>query len=93
MAKYYVVTEVDDEATLDHFIKSDDTRAIYRRPTTFCTCEIGSRKKGGGWTRGKKYGWWVCAVCKKPSSYVHAEDNILMAGPFGFNLLEALRQS
>lgn len=38
-------------------------------PTVFCDPTDGHRKKKtqSGWTRGKKYGWWVCGICKKPS--------------------------
>jgi hypothetical protein len=33
-------------------------------------CEGGHRGKGKftySYTRGKKYGWWVCTTCYKPS--------------------------
>jgi hypothetical protein len=38
--------------------------AVYKKPTKFCKC---TSIKKRGWTRGKKYGWWVCDQCKKPS--------------------------
>lgn len=44
---------------------------LFARPTVFCNpaddLHRGRGKTGRGWTRGTKYGWWVCAVCKKPS--------------------------
>ena len=39
---------------------------LYKKPTIFCECQ-GSRKPPMGWTRGKKYGWWICTECGKPS--------------------------
>lgn len=47
--------------------------AVYARPTKFCTCTTGfgmKQKQGkmaGGFTRTRKYGWWVHAVCGKPT--------------------------
>jgi len=40
-------------------------RAVFKKPTQFCDCKVGA--KGRGFTRGKRYGWWVCSVCKKPT--------------------------
>jgi hypothetical protein len=40
-------------------------RGVWKKPTIFCTCDSGDRKVG--FTRGKKYGWWVHAKCGKPS--------------------------
>ena len=40
---------------------------MYAQPTMFCNnCSSGRRVRS--YTRGKKYGWWVCTVCKKPSN-------------------------
>jgi hypothetical protein len=39
-------------------------RAVYKKPTQFCHCVRGKRD---GFTRGKKYGWWVCDKCHKPT--------------------------
>jgi hypothetical protein len=44
-------------------------RAVYKKPTKFCEgagCTQ-SGKGRPGFTRGTKYGWWVCANCKKPA--------------------------
>jgi hypothetical protein len=40
---------------------------IFQKPTKFCEC-VGGRKTASGYTRGIKYGWWVCAKCKKPTA-------------------------
>jgi hypothetical protein len=41
----------------------------FKQPTNFCDPSDGhrGRKTEAGWTRGKKYGWWVCGKCKKPT--------------------------
>ena len=36
---------------------------IWKKPIRFCQCI-----KRQGWTRGKKYSWWVCSNCGFPSS-------------------------
>lgn len=47
---------------------------LFAFPTQFCEnsgsggCARGN-KRIRGWTQGKKYGWWVCSVCHKPSGY------------------------
>lgn len=38
--------------------------AVIKKPTRFCECSVGKRV---GWTRGKNYGWWVCASCGLPT--------------------------
>lgn len=40
---------------------------VFKKPTQFCEC-VGGRKTASGFTRGLKYGWWVCAKCKKPTA-------------------------
>lgn len=45
-------------------------RGVWKKPTVFCECRVERAVKGkttSGWTRGKKYGWWVCAKCGKPA--------------------------
>ncbi len=41
------------------------------KPTQFCDPSDdhlkGRGKTGRGFTRGKKWGWWVCAICKRPT--------------------------
>lgn len=49
----------------------DEIVGVYPVPTMFCDpsdpIHKGKGKTGRGYTKGLKYGWWVCAVCKKPS--------------------------
>ena len=45
--------------------------AVFKRPTKFCDASDGhrsGRKTYQGWTRGKKYGWWVHVRCGKPKA-------------------------
>ena len=70
--KAYVVLEVDtdDPGYQDmHDRLANSIVGVYRRPTMFCEsasgCSTGKRVRG--FTKGKKWGWWVCGVCKKPT--------------------------
>jgi hypothetical protein len=50
-------------------------------PTKFCDPTDGHRgkKTEAGWTRGKKYGWWVCGACKKPTEAWGTNLNSLLS--------------
>jgi hypothetical protein len=67
--------------------------AIYKKPTMFCEtfggCTQGSKKNSGGWTMGQRWGWWVCAVCKKPSRHYWLNVTEKQSS-FGKNLLDRL---
>jgi hypothetical protein len=78
LAKYLVLS-FEDDADADEAIRliqqagcipnsgsepACTVLAVYKKPTKFCKC---TSIKKRGWTRGKKYGWWVCDQCKKPS--------------------------
>lgn len=65
-----------------------DVVAMYKKPTLFCNVLDGNHNANRrviGFTKGQKYGWWVCAACHKPREmYVQGSvDN----SSFGFNLL------
>jgi hypothetical protein len=59
---------------------------VFKRPTKYCDSGDGHRKVKS-WTRGKKYGWWVCAVCGKPTE--QWATGSLWPFSLGFNLLPA----
>lgn len=78
MAKY-VMLEFPDDSSADDFVKqmlerdthgmpfvpqSGRIRGLWKKPTLFCGCTAVKRR---GWTRGKKYGWFICSQCHKPS--------------------------
>lgn len=62
--------------------------AVFKMPTKFCDPSDGhrsGRKTYQGWTRGKKYGWWVCARCGKPTKLWASGRQWVFS--LGFNLL------
>lgn len=61
--------------------------AVYKKATQFCSPDDGhrGRKTTGGWTRGRKWGWWVCGVCGKPTKRWATGD--IWHYSMGYNLL------
>ncbi len=53
---------------------------LYKRPTQFCPCP------SDGFTKGVKYGWWVCAGCRKPRRLYWRNA---LSGRRGFSMPEA----
>ena len=46
-----------------------EVTGLYAQATQFCSGEFSHKADGVGLARtvfGRKYGWWVCAVCRKP---------------------------
>lgn len=85
----YVATIAQGAAHDDPKQHDAEVRGIWQKPTMFCDDGDGHRgkKTEAGWTRGRKYGWWVCGKCGKPSErWAHGEqwDTTL-----GTNLLPA----
>jgi hypothetical protein len=60
-----------------------ELRAVYKKPTKFCECTGDMRKRA--FTRGTKYGWWVCNKCGKPTPAWARGDHWFLA--LGRNLL------
>lgn len=58
-------------------------RGVWKKPTLFCECETFDKKRG--FTRGKKYGWWVHTKCGRPSKLWAAGN--AWHGALGRNLL------
>ena len=88
MAKYLLIRFEDDE-DVDRVIVSSELPghpeviAVYKAPTVFCECYS---VKNRGWTKGKKWGWWVCDQCGKPAGGI-AIENRINDSSFGYNLL------
>lgn len=57
--------------------------AVYRAPTTFCPGGSGHKE---AWTKGRRWGWWVCDLCGSVSKLAH--QNAIRSEAFGFNLLD-----
>lgn len=53
---------------------------VYKRPTQFCPCSSNS------FTKGIKYGWWVCNGCRKPKRLYWRNA---LSGRRGFGIPEA----
>jgi len=51
---------------IDFDLASVIVRGMWKKPTMFCDC-TDKRKPPHGWTRGQKWGWWVCTKCSRPS--------------------------
>jgi hypothetical protein len=78
--KKWGVVAVDEEG----FASSEvavTVRAVFAKPDKFCDCARGK----GTFTRGTKLGWWVCAICKKPSKLWANGDMWYLA--IGVNML------
>lgn len=58
-------------------------RGVWKKPTKFCECKGDMRKRA--FTRGRKYGWWVCNKCGKPTHAWGRGDHWFLA--LGRNLL------
>lgn len=78
-----VVLSFEDNEEAEAFIKNENqtpeavwdlkVEGAFAMPTQFCPSSgsggCSPSKRVRGWVRGKKYGWWVCAICKKPSGF------------------------
>lgn len=85
---YLVMLQLDDEDAQHMINARDDVVGVYRRPKSYCK-ETGHGKKGVGFTKGRKWGWWVCGQCRRPKREYWR--NIFKDTPFGRNLLEEMR--
>lgn len=66
--------------------------AIVAKPSNPCTCTSSKHvNRGGGYTKTKKFGWWVHAACAKPEMRVIQDfiKNMILSS--GNDLLPAMR--
>lgn len=70
LAKEFVAANVPGSPTdnINFAAHLDGARVcgVWKRPSVFCECPGGIGKQEG-YTRGRKYGWWVHNKCGKPS--------------------------
>ncbi len=99
MARAVVLT-FEDNAEADFFIalhqrartnpkfegKGAEIELVVAVPTLFCKCTRGVKNQG--WTRGLKWGWWVCSLCHKPSGSIPRMKLLRQVLGQGRNLLE-----
>lgn len=64
---------------------------VFALPTQFCEGGHGGGKRSRSWSRGKKYGWWVCTVCMKPAN-ISREKTIRAVVSQGVNLLKKAQE-
>jgi hypothetical protein len=67
-------------------VASSNVEAFLARPTASCRCKTHKNHKQA-WTKTVRFGWWVHAACKRPSSLVVKNyiKNLIISG--GNNLL------
>lgn len=85
MARFLVLTETDDEGLPD-LLKTTGVIGVYRAPTVFCEGNHSGGKFSEGFTKGTRYGWWVCTTCHKPKKLYWT--NIIQDSGFGRNVLK-----
>lgn len=97
MAKYVVLSFKDNDdadeyvqeltKSFEHSLAAEVV-GVFQQPTQFCTCQ-GTKGRISAWTKGLKYGWWVCKRCKKPAEATAGPvHQMRMVVGQGTNLLE-----
>lgn len=83
----------DNEEEALKFAEQHESRlfGVYKRPTMFCSNDHGGRKTEVAYTMGTRFGWWVCAKCKKPSrtywqNVLSRKRDLMHTTTFGVNL-------
>lgn len=90
MASRYLLIEFDDSVAADKMLERINNasregkrfRAIgyFAKPTPpYCRCGKETTTKAQATTlkRGRKFGWFVCTVCKRPSSMISGLVNLI----------------
>ena len=107
MASRYVLLEVDDvqlaERLMEKFNDGSRRGSAYRvvgyfaKPTDYCQCGVETwtttSRRVSTTKRGRKFGWYVCTTCKRPtaseSGLVNLIDPSDIINPQHFNLKTA----
>ena len=91
MGARYLLVEFDDAESADKLRQQldDRTRAgrpfrvvgLFAKPTRTCECDpetaVTNRTGESRLRRGRKLGWWVCSVCKRPDPQLTGLRNLL----------------
>jgi hypothetical protein len=96
MARYVVLefehNEDADMFTQDMLHDGESVVGVFAKPTQFCKCK-GGKGRIHAYTRGRKFGWWVCSTCKKPQR-VHKPDRLMRhVVSQGVNLLPGIKNA
>lgn len=70
----------EDPTTSNAFV-----RGVWQKPTKFCDCQPSSKKQDRGYSRSKKYSWWVHKDCGKPTKLWASGEHFFYS--LGRNLL------
>lgn len=81
----YVLIEFDEDDKADALVRkiegveSDTYRVagMYQKPTSYCSCPDTQEHKKHEVGRGKKFGWWVHLICRKPRKGGHQLVNLI----------------
>lgn len=65
-AKAFVEKVNGENAAIDMPARGFRVRAVWPKPTKFCECTKADRSQSS-YRRGEKTGWWIHAVCGRPS--------------------------
>lgn len=80
MGSRYLLIEFDDEETALKMKEKIDAGhgkrfrvvGLFAKPTAFCQCGIEkwttTKTSPATTKRGRRFGWWVCTVCKRPTA-------------------------
>ena len=87
----FVLLEFEDDDLAEKFIAKTQNHTeqganyrvagLFARPNIWCKCPFQIAGVNRPVNRGKKYGWWVCAWCKKPRPGTHHLVNIIPTPP------------
>lgn len=91
MAARYILIEFDDEASASR-LREQINRAtesgkqfrvvgLFAKPSNYCQCDprkhVTDRNNRSTLRRGKKYGWWVCLECRRPTATFSGLVNLI----------------
>jgi len=91
MASRYLVIEFDDEASASRLREQIDNATrkgkgfrvvgLFAKPSAYCQCDprthVSDRNNRSTLRRGKKYGWWVCTTCRRPTAIFSGLVNLI----------------
>lgn len=91
MAARYLIIEFDDEAQANALRARIDNATrngkkfrvvgLFAKATNYCKCDpkihITTKTHTAPLKRGRKFGWWVCTVCRRPVSAMAGLVNLI----------------
>lgn len=89
MPSRYLLIEFDDAESADALKQRIDATGgkkfrvigLFAKPTAYCQCPLDgqteTKASPAKIKRGKKFGWWVCTECRRPTSSLSGLVNLL----------------